>query len=466
MPTGKLQKLLEEKLRAQSDFETPSFELPSLDDATVLGQDTDTTAEEIQTAADLPTMDAAPEQEAPVDIPETTKAPEPEEVPFSSLSREEKLDKIYQDYLNEKKSYQEKLDEARKSDRRSQMWQGVLKGLGSAVAASYGGADVGYTPKDPMTGMKVIDPGTRKDIESDRKTRLDELMQQYKLLSPEKKLLASTETTSYQTESGDPVDRDRVTGQWYNALTKEPISSGEKIVRAYAPSYSINPYTKEVTLTDRSRGGKVISTVGAPEPTKVDGKITAVEQLKPKFQEDFQKLKDKFETQAKKTKSSLITVSTMGNLIDAAIKNPSAKAAIGAQIAEIYEEGKKTDEDVARYVKRSGLEDRIKDFIQENLISGTIAPDKAEDLKNALKEMQISLKERVNTVAMEKTKEFANSRPSLNVDVNSLVKSMYGSYSPKKQSQKAPHGEIVERKGKTYKWNAITGTYQLYNKGE
>lgn len=389
MPTGKMKKLLEDKLKLQPELDE-TLEQPEM--------------EEIDLEEDLP-------EEEPLE--------EEKETPFSELSRDEKLAKLYDDYTSGQEDYKKKLGEARESDRKSQMWQGILKNLGTVLSAQTGGAKTGYTAPDPIKGMQIIDPKTRKDVEADRKSDLNELMQQYKLLKPK------TGSSSFQpvyTKEGIKL-LDRSTGE----------ISDTGFAREYAPKTVKDSLTGETYMVD-SDGG-VIKTYGSPTKPKEGKKVTKYSQLNSEQRKQIKDQKDSFEKETKDMRDSFSKIKNMDKMIDKAMTNSIVANQLGAQVATIFESGRLTDEDVLRYTRRTGLPERAADILL-NLRSGTISTDKASDIRESLKILRGALDDQINSRAMEKASVFTNMYPE--IDSNEIVKNIYSSYKdPESSSQKS-----------------------------
>lgn len=119
-------------------------------------------------------------------------------------------------------------------------------------------------------------------------------------------------------------------------------------------------------------------------------------------------LQKQFSTESKDEMKALASVQGVLDFgVDLATKDPIARAQLGTRVARIFEKGVLTDDDVKRYIVRMGIADRVIDAFKD-YESGTITKEKANLIKNTLREVSKELSSTLEKRALEKSKIFEN----------------------------------------------------------
>ena len=191
--------------------------------------------------------------------------------------------------------------------------------------------------------------------------------------------------------------------------------------------------------------------------TEKEKGVGAFGDLNPTQRKEMKDLREDFDKETADVRDSYDKIKGLTTKqINLAIKNPISASQLGAQVATIFENGRLTDEDVLRYTKRNGISDRVVDTLA-NLRDGTITKSKASEIKESLDVFNDILAAQISERALEKAQVMEQ---AYGIPANDLVKNVYSNY--KEPTDVGPHGDIVKRKGKTYKWNPTVGKYQIY----
>jgi hypothetical protein len=236
--------------------------------------------------------------------------------------------------------------------------------------------------------------------------------------------------------------------------------------RGFAPNVKEDPYTKELIPTrDIQRGatGRGAPVQVSPEEKKrmskqeafLEEAAQAFNKLKPIHRDRVKGLEEKYATETKDQRQSYDSIDNIVNvLVKDATKNPIAASQLGAQVANIYENGRLTDEDVLRYTRRQGVAQRLKDA-SVMLSKGVIPLDKAKQIQEALLKYKEALRKKLSERAIEKANVLLPELRSqgINIKPEHLGPSIFGDFEPDvvKKGKSYPPGTVLNIKGKSYK---------------
>ncbi len=129
----------------------------------------------------------------------------------------------------------------------------------------------------------------------------------------------------------------------------------------------------------------------APDPKKPpqthEEMFREINRTAPKDAAELRKAQDEFSKENADAIHAYNNVDKVIEQIDEATTNPIKAAQIGAMVSDIFEKGRKTDEDVARYIKQNGWVERLKDWTTLNA-DGTFNSERAANLKQSLRSMK------------------------------------------------------------------------------
>lgn len=226
----------------------------------------------------------------------------------------------------------------------------------------------------------------------------------------------------------------------------------------YSYQTVVDPYTQErvparnIVTGQTGPGAPVQVTKDLPkEEIKasdkfMDDSAKAYSQLKPIHRKQLTDLSTAYSTESKDQRNSYDSIDNITeNMVEMATKNEVAASQLGAQVANIYENGRLTDEDVLRYTRRKGIISRIQDLTSE-LATGTITKDKAKEIKDTLKVYKQALRLKLSERAVEKVKAMtpALRADGINVDPQHLATTVYGDFDP--EVLKAPPAKVKIRR--------------------
>jgi hypothetical protein len=143
--------------------------------------------------------------------------------------------------------------------------------------------------------------------------------------------------------------------------------------------------------------------------------------------------------------------------------NQAALAALGTKLARAMGEvGVLTDTDVVRYVGGTSWGRKLKDWYSKGA-EGELSEDTFKDIKSNLKTLRTKLADDTNRVYGNAKNRMKTAYPDLE---DKTIKGLLGQPGITKPEEdikmKAPKGDITEKDGKKYKWNASRQKYQLF----
>ena len=331
------------------------------------------------------------------------------------LSSEEQLLKEFREFKEKQKQEMEMARQADSDIRFGNTFNKGIQQIGEALASGY--ANVKMKPFEIKSNLT---DQARKDSQS----RMENLLQEYKLMGKEGKDKQNWKLTTLEDpETGEPkVFRiNPVTGEkeeigtrgYSNRLVKDPITGN---------------YIDPRAILRGEESEKKQSEIGKG----TFGKLT------PNQRKELKDLKSSFEKETLKVRDSYDKIKGLSDKqLELAINNPIAASQLGAQVATIFENGRLTDEDVVRYTRRQGIPDRIADTII-NLKNGTISESKASEIKESLKVFEQVLQDQINRRALGKAKSMEE---NYGIPSKDLVKNVYPDYKAPKILVKLPNGK-------------------------
>jgi hypothetical protein len=230
-------------------------------------------------------------------------------------------------------------------------------------------------------------------------------------------------------DSGDPLIFDPNTSDYMNAVTKEPVDPGN-VIRNYMKTIT-DPLTGQIIEVRPGQGNVGVIAGGAKVQTsdEKESKVSAYQKMNPKERDYLNKdVTQKFQDETKPLRESLAKVDRVAEKATEAVSNPIAAAQLGAEVATIFENGRLTDEDVLRYTRRKGIEDRFTDALEE-AISGKITKEKAKLIQDTLRKYSSSSRELLSKEAHQKAKLFQE-RSTQPFNIHDVSKLIYGDYKP------------------------------------
>lgn len=127
-----------------------------------------------------------------------------------------------------------------------------------------------------------------------------------------------------------------------------------------------------------------------------------INQSAPKDAAELRKAQDEFSKENSDSIHAYSNVDKVIQQIDEATTNPAKASQIGAMVSDLFEKGRKTDEDVKRYTARNGWMMKAEDWFKLNK-DGTFDQSRANDIKNALttfkSAVQAGLQNKINAKA-------------------------------------------------------------------
>lgn len=383
--------LINEQAKAIEPVETPeNLEAPI-------------TPEEIAVAQANNTVEA---ENAPNEEIDRQIASEMESLP------EEKPKNTQEQLLEELRKLQESRREditsARDEDDRQRIYQamiGAIPNLYSGAAAQKSGV---FTAPSKI---KQLEPLKEKRTKEDYKTEYENMLAQYRAM-------IGGDTANWRLVTLEDPDTGAPVTYRINPATgaKEAVGT-----RGFSTRLVKDPITGE--LIDPRKRLRTDKQEEDAKESKVGKGI--FKDLTPNQRKEYNELRKSFDTETKDERASMDKIEGLSTkLAEEALTNPIAASALGAQVASIYESGRLTDEDVARYTRRQGISDRVADTLM-NLRKGVITVDKAEDIKQALEVLKQTLETQISGRAMEKAKVMEE---IYGIDAQKLVKGIYSNY--------------------------------------
>lgn len=207
--------------------------------------------------------------------------------------------------------------------------------------------------------------------------------------------------------TGNPAIFNAETGEYIDSVTRQPVSSGD-----------VRPQT---TGSERAFGPGL-----TPEEEKsVPASRVAFDRLPDAGKKRVEKLADQFSSESSDLRGFIRATNQAEELANLAQRNPVAEPAIGAKMADIFEPGgRKTDEDVKRYVTRKGISQRVLDT-WELMKTGTITPDKAGDMLEVIEVLGNMYRDEIQEKAVTKAKQITNTYGGKAEDIAPII---YGDF--------------------------------------
>ena len=252
-------------------------------------------------------------------------------------------------------------------------------------------------------------------------------------------------------------------------LVKADTATGEisptDQIAGFSTQFKTDPRTGEVISLNPALGGKTGQITGPEsekpkeEPKEVD---YTYQMLNKRQQDGLKDAQTSFQKEMKDARDFGEILDNVSDLVTADIS--AAIPAIKRQLARSVgkEVGVMTDKDVEAFSGDQSLIGALTRFAKMTA-EGTMTEEDKKQYNQIIAIARRNLSKAMDIRSNYYTRQLKQRLPD--ASMNSLKQLMLVDESKPGRMQ-PPHGDIVERKGKTYKWNPVKGKYQLFNKGE
>lgn len=194
--------------------------------------------------------------------------------------------------------------------------------------------------------------------------------------------------------------------------------------RGYSPKFKTDPRTKDIIRT-RAEGietvkrregpprGEVaqamenVDAQGIADPQKQEkakkNEVNIIDKIEnPRQIDRYETFKDRFLKETVDTRTTIEGIKGLKNQTDKALENEVVSGQLGASVARLFENGRLSNEDVARYTRSFSIPSRIANMAVQ-LLEGTLTEAKASEIKESLdvltKSAQLAIKGRRDSLA-------------------------------------------------------------------